>query len=262
MKILQWFFSMACVGALGCAAQAATYSFSGPLSHGSTIPDGDANGWTDTLTVSVGATGGNNPPLVAGDYIVANTLTVTLNISGGYNSDLFGYLTHEGGYAVLLNRVGVNGVAGVSIPGSPNNRDGELGSAGAGFNVQFVAESLSPVIPDIHTYEIAAGQTVGGTGTPVTAGVDGRDVSSLNGQSFSGVSRTALLSSFNNQAATGDWTLYFTDLFSGDTSTVNGWSIAFEAVPEPVHVALGIFGALFGVVQAGRYLRRRTEKRA
>jgi hypothetical protein len=33
-------------------------------------------------------------------------------------------------------------------------------------------------------------------------------------------------------------------------------------VPEPVHIALGLFGLLFGGVQTGRYLRNRAAKKA
>ena len=34
---------------------------------------------------------------------------MTLNLSGGWNGDLYAYLVHNSGFAVLLNRVGRNG---------------------------------------------------------------------------------------------------------------------------------------------------------
>jgi hypothetical protein len=44
----------------------------------------------------------------------------------------------------------------------------------------------------------------------------------------------------------GVWTLFFADVSGGGgTSQVNSWSLDLTAVPEPVNVALGVFGAVF-----------------
>jgi hypothetical protein len=252
MKIHQWFLAIGTVCALGYAAQAATYTYSGPLPSGGLIPDGDANGWSATLSLPIDTIVQGNPALAASDTIVADTLRVNLNISGGYNGDLYGYLVHGSSMAVLLNRVGVSGVAGVSASGT--TIAGEAGSSASGFNVTFVAG----LTPDIHTI-------VGTPGQPIVNGavaVDGRQVSSLAGQTFNSALRPATLTSFNDQTAAGDWTIYFADLSSGFQSTVTGWGFSFDvnAIPEPVHVALGIFGALFGAVQLGRYVRRRAKQ--
>ena len=61
------------------------------------------------------------------------------------------------------------------------------------------------------------------------------------------------LVNFNGSVADGTWTLYFEDLSSGGgTSTLNSWSLNIEAVPEPVNVALGIFGGLLLTVGLAR----------
>ena len=51
------------------------------------------------------------------------------------------------------------------------------------------------------------------------------------------------------------WTLFFADLSPGDTSTLNTFSLDITAVPEPVNVALVIFGGLLAVWSAVRWRR-------
>ena len=95
------------------------YSFA--FAPNRTVPDGNASGMALTANLS-GMTG-----------IVTN-LTLSLNISGGYNGDLYAYLAGpHGGFAILLNRPGVtNGDA--------------FGYGDAGFNVTFNdAASFNPV---------------------------------------------------------------------------------------------------------------------
>ncbi|MBM3880824.1 MAG: hypothetical protein FJ387_14090 [Verrucomicrobia bacterium] len=62
------------------------------------IPDNNVNGWSDTRTLSS-----------ISDNLITD-VNVTLNISGAeevaFNGDLYGYLVHSSGFAVLLNRVG------------------------------------------------------------------------------------------------------------------------------------------------------------
>lgn len=52
------------------------------------------------------------------------------------------------------------------------------------------------------------------------------------------------LSVFNETSADGDWTVFFSDLSAGDKSTLNSFSVSVTAVPEPVNLALGVFGVL------------------
>jgi hypothetical protein len=52
------------------------------------------------------------------------------------------------------------------------------------------------------------------------------------------------LSRFNGSPADGTWTLFFADeVAGGGQATLNGWSLNITAVPEPVNMALVIFGA-------------------
>ena len=59
---------------------------------------------------------------------------------------------------------------------------------------------------------------------------------------------------FNNIAPTGDWILYVTDSQAGSQGTLTGWTLGLDVVPEPVNVALGIFGGLLGGIALVRYL--------
>ena len=55
----------------------------------------------------------------------------------------------------------------------------------------------------------------------------------------------------------GEWALFFADRSPGGTSTVLGWGLEVKAVPQPVNLALGIFGVLL----ASFGLRRRFRVR-
>ena len=84
--------------ALARSAQADfSQTFSGPFQNSGVIPDNNLNGWTSTETVNVPGTGLNQ---ITG-------LSVSLNLSGGWNGDLYAYLVHDNQMVVLLNRVGV-----------------------------------------------------------------------------------------------------------------------------------------------------------
>ncbi len=66
------------------------------------IPDGNLSGWSDLHTFS-------------GIPAVIESVTVSLNICGGYNGDLYAYLSHEGALLPLLNRVGVGAASSLGI---------------------------------------------------------------------------------------------------------------------------------------------------
>ena len=209
---------------LACAANAAlfTYNWSSGFSSGSgLIPDGNAGGWSDTRQLS-GITESR-----------ITDVNVTLNVSGGYNGDLYGYLTYiptigsGSGFAILLNRVGITG-------GSA------FGYGDAGFVIKLDDQATQST--DVHLYQTVAGYSL-------TAGAewrpDGRNIDPLSsGASFDAAGRTALLSSFNNLDPNGSWTLFFADMSSGEQSTLLSWGLQIDAVPEPVSVALAIFAAL------------------
>src|SRR5204862_7047291 len=74
-----------------CALSAGANTFIYNVS--SIIPDGDLNGIQNSQSIS-----GMQPYM--------SDVNVTLNISGGFNGDLYAFLTHNGKTAILLNRVG------------------------------------------------------------------------------------------------------------------------------------------------------------
>ena len=163
----------------------------------------------------VGVTFGGTVSGIPSGFTVSG-LTVGLNISGGYNGDLYAYLmAPDGTVVVLLNQPGV------VVGGN------QFGYDGSGLNVTLSDSGATGI------------QT-----TPETAGAV-----------FSGTYQAAgTLVDFNGRVADGTWTLFFADMSSGGgTSTLNSWSLNIEAVPEPVNVALGIFGALLGGLALARY---------
>src|SRR5688572_4200414 len=75
------------------AHAAVIYSWNSGFANNGYVPDGNTTGWADTRTIS-------------GLAEEISDVNVTLNVSGGYNGDLYVYLQHDSGFSVLLNRVG------------------------------------------------------------------------------------------------------------------------------------------------------------
>lgn len=173
------------------------------------VPDGNPVGITSYLTSSTG-----------GDSIF--DVSVVLNISGGYNGDLVGYLAYQdttGRVAteILLNQIG-------TTPSDP------FGADGAGFNVTL--SDSGTVNGNIHN---ATGIPTG-TWLPDSA-------NTLDG-------------TFGGMATSGTWTLFLSDVSGGGgTSVLNSWALDV-AVPEPAD-----YGALAGLGVTGlvmvNHLRRR-----
>lgn len=155
-------------------------------------------------------------------------LTVTLDISSGYNGDLYAYLTGpNGGFAVLLNRVGVtNGNA--------------HGYSDAGFNITLSDSAAN----NIHYYQLTSG-----TGVPTgTWAPDGENVDPLSA-SVGSTASTATLSSLYGTNPNGTWTLFIADVSAGGTSLLTDWQLSISTIPEPGTLALvGTAGlALLGI---------------
>ena len=202
-------------------AQASLYSIGNVNGSGTslnqTIYDANPSGITSALTVS-------------GEGSSLSAVTVTLNISGGYNGDLYGYLSYNGTLVTLLNRVGT---------GSGNPIQSAFGFSTAGFN-------------NVTLDDAATGGSIHNVQNP---------------GSLPTVSYTAdggSLASFNGMDPNGTWTLFFADLSAGNSSTLNGWSLDITAVPEPANIALVIFGMGFGGFGIIRYFRnsRKSEWRS
>jgi subtilisin-like proprotein convertase family protein len=179
------------------------------------IPDGNLSGVYSQITVS-----GANASLF--------DITVAIQISGGYNGDLYAYLSCDGVLVPLLNRIGVSGSS-------------AFGASGAGMDVTL--SDASGFNGNIH----AAGNGVlSGTWQP-----DGQGISPLSSAvSFSATGGSVTLDgTFQNMNPNGTWTLFFADVSAGGgQATLNSWSLNITAVPEPVNVALGCFAGLFLLV--------------
>lgn len=154
---------------------------------------------------------------VAGGPLVVTNVTVDLTIAGGWNGDLYAYLSHGSGFAVLLNRIG-------STAANPG------GSGVSGLNVEFSDSYLT----DVHT---ALNNPLTGDFAP-----DGRNTNPLTALDTD--PRTAFLSSFNGLDPSGNWTLFLADVSPLETSTLQSWSVNIAtAVPEPGSLILTALAA-------------------
>jgi hypothetical protein len=189
-------------------------AWSSGFANGGNIPDGSTAGWSDTRNVSDVTSG-----------LAIGGVTVTFTISGGFNGDLYAYLSHNGVLVPLLNRVGT----GTGPNTSPTYY---FGYSDAGFNNVTLADGGTG--GNIHNY--GGGSVPTGTYSPDSGGL-----------TFSGA--------YGGINPDGNWTLFFADLSAGGgQSELLNWSLSINAVPvpEPVNVALGIFGGLVLVVIVAR----------
>jgi hypothetical protein len=210
-------------------AQAGIYSYNTPYN----IPDGNLGGVAHQVTVS-------------GEASSLSDISVSINVSGGYNGDLYAYLSYNGALVPLLNRVGI---------GSTPSTTSAFGYANSGLHLVL---SDTGANGDIHLY-----QQVSGYGSLIANGSstwtpDGRNInpSSSSRVDFdtAASSRLGLDTTFGGMNPNGTWTLFFADVSAGGgQAVVNGWSLDITAVPEPVNVALGLFGVLFAGVTAVRW---------
>jgi hypothetical protein len=149
---------------------------------------------------------------------VASVVSIQFTITGGWDGDYTLVLCHADGTTsqslTLLNLLG----------GGAN--------ASSGFNNVTLAVGNA----DINSAPSASGSAITGTWAPE-----------------SGVN----FNTFQNGSPAGDWMLYVTDNQSGDTGTLASWSLSLDvmpmdAVPEPVNVALVIFGGMAGILALAR----------
>ena len=142
------------------------------------IPDGNVNGYQSTLTFN--------------DAYFNNVLDVDvkLNISGGYNGDLYVYLTHSSGFSVLLNRAG-------------RTLANPFGYGDAGFNITLDDSAAT----DIHAYGGNGGNQLTGPWQPDARNSDPALVLQI-------APRNAFLSAFNTLDPNGTWTLFVADVSS------------------------------------------------
>lgn len=218
---MNWKIHLLCVAlAAGVSANAAVLNLSSGTLNAA-IPDGNVNGYQSTLNFNDSY------------YNQILDVDVKLNISGGYNGDLYVYLTHSSGFSVLLNRVGRTGF-------------NPFGYGDAGFNITLSDEATT----DIHAYGGNGGNQLTGEWQPDARNSDPALVIQI-------APRNAFLSSFDGGNPNGDWTLFIADMSGGDQSTLVSWELDITAVPEPTTVALGVFGGLFALVGGFRFWRQR-----
>jgi len=210
---------LAAMMTVAAAAQATIYSGGTPSTTG-LLPDGNPVGLVSTISVDTG-----------GDANTINGVQVTLNLSGGYNGDLYGYLVNpSGNQAILLNRVGT---------GSGGAIQQLFGYANSGLNV-ILSDVGMPGAPalagGIHTY--GAGDITSGT------------------TAWAPDNGTGDFTALQSGGAAGTWTLFLADLSTGSQSTLVNWGLTVSVVPEPVTWALGLMGALVALLGVGRLIRR------
>ena len=201
-------------GLSGIAQAAVVYNWTGAQA----IPDNDASGVAFNFTVSDPATS-------------ITDIAVTLDISGGFNGDLYAYLSRPDGFAVLLNRMG-------------RTDANELGYSNPGFAVTLSGSLLT----DLHLYQAHSpfynsnGQLTG------LWGADGRDLDpDSSGADFDAATRDATLSVFNGLNPNGEWTLFFADVSLGGIATLNSLSVDITAVPEPQETVVVMAVVLLGL---------------
>ena len=176
------------------------------------IPDGSPVGLVSSTTVS-GLT-----------YNLAS-MSINLDITGGFDGNLYAYLLGPNGQmAVLFNRVGIS---------STN----AFGYGNAGFNI-----TLTNGAPDIHFNQSGGSAQLTGIWSP-----GGRNIAPNSpGSAFdpAGVYGLNAFSVFDNIDPNGQWTLFIADLANGGGQSVFvDWSLTIVTVPEPQTWALIIGGA-------------------
>jgi prepilin-type N-terminal cleavage/methylation domain-containing protein len=118
-------------------------------------------------------------------------LLVSVELSGGWNGDLYAYLVHATGFAVLLDRVGYTGSG--------------FGFGTAGMNVW-----------------LTDGTGVGNIETTLAPN------SPNAGSPYSSNDYAGSLASFGNLNANGTWTLLVADLSGGGVTTVQSWGLQMD----------------------------------
>lgn len=186
------------------------------------VPDGNLVGIADSRSIS-----GIPDPAGDGTTPVITDVNVRINISGGFNGDLYGYLrlqneNNDTVLSVLLNRVG---------QGTGSEPVTSFGFSTSGMNV---------------TLDDQAALNIHNVPSP------------NSGASYQ--SDASTLASLINKRANGIWTLFLADLSGGGgQTTLVSWGLDISVVPEPTTWALIIFAvAVAGHVVARRFRPERA----
>jgi subtilisin-like proprotein convertase family protein len=199
------FLTLSILALAPCIAHAA-YTVSYTYNVNTAIPDNSGIGLSNTHNVST--------------YIdTLSEVQVQLTMSGGWSGDLYAYLTHGTGFAVLLNRPGRS----LADPDGSGTID------------------LSVILADSASFDIHTAIPSSGSATGLFQ-PDARTMDPDNALDTS--PRSAFLSSFNGLDPNGEWLLYVADVASGDTMTLQNWTLTLSGVPEPSTATLFMPGML------------------
>ena len=169
------------------------------------------------------------------------SVNVYLNISGGYNGDLYAYLNYggeSGTSVILLNRIGTS-PWGSSTEGFGNGTS--MYNNGGTIYSFMLTDSAST---SVHS-------APGSSGALTTA--------------YKPDDSTTFTTAFGGSNPNSTWTIFFADMATGGgtpPSTLNSWGLEITTVPEPANIALGIFGAssMLVLVARSRTVRSRVER--
>lgn len=226
MKRLLVVVSVGVSVAWSAAAAVYNFSYNSGFANDGVISDGNVNPWSDTREISG----------IAESSI--SSVRVRVEVSGGYNGDLYGYLSYNNVLVPLVNRPGMG-------------TGDAFGYGDDGFFVTF-SDAASD---NFHFYQTVSGWDISGGAAWKP---DGRGISPLSSSSAFDAPGTVTLASFEGMNPNGNWTLAFADVSAGGgQATVMSWGLEIVTVPEPpTNVGVGLFAGFFGVAQALRWWRR------
>lgn len=205
--------SILCGAAVMANATIYTTNWNSGFANGGLVPDNNLSGWSDTRNVSTMPAG------------TLQGIAVNLSLNSGWTGDLYAYLVHSSGFAVLLNQVGT--------PGQP------FGYGAGTMNVTLVdglAWNGNAISGNIHSY---GGGNVGGYWNPDNPNTPGNS-----------------LGSFLATNPNGTWSLFIADLSLGGVTTVQNWGLQMDivAVPEVESWAAAALAGAFGAFWLNRQI--------
>jgi subtilisin-like proprotein convertase family protein len=180
---------------------------------GTAVPDNNYSGWVNSQTIA-GQSG----------TIANGSLLVSLELTDGWNGDLYAYLVHDTGFAVLLDRVGYT-------------------ESGYGFGTAGM---------DVWLTDAAGQGSIETIASPLATGT------------YSRSDYAGSLSSFDGLNPNGTWSLFVADLNGGGVSTVQSWGLQMDivAVPEVEAWIAAALAAAFGAFWVNRQVWQGVKSRA
>ena len=204
--------SLLCAAALISRGQFLTNSYT--LTPGTPIQAGNPVGVTEYFNVS-GLAG------------AIEDVQLQLNVSGGFNGDLYAYLEDPfTDMAILLNRVGISAT-------------NSVGSSDSGLNLTLDSSGNNIHYYQNQPYSLDNGQLTGAWQA------DGRNISpASSGAQFDAASPDSGLNVFDSADPNGTWTFFIADVVdSGSSPNLDAVTLDIITTPEPGACAL-LGGAL------------------